>query len=139
MAAAFRRAQKLQEVHLPIRGRADEDAIRQAYGLLDRASSLSGDPAMKLKLDLLSDKISAYYVEQARKYFEKPMASGVGIGWLYLAEAEHYKSNLEAVKETMARYAPMYQLRSRLSVGVVLGNLLSDLLYCIIDPRIKIA
>jgi len=122
VAAAFRRAQKLQEVHLPIRGRADEDAIRQAYGLLDRASSLSGDPAMKLKLDLLSDKISAYYVEQARKYFEKPMASGVGIGWLYLAEAEHYKPNLEAVKETMARYAPMYQLRSRLSVGVVLRD-----------------
>src|SRR5204863_138269 len=55
-------------------------------------------------------------------YFEKPMASGVGIGWLYLAEAEHYKPNLEAVKETMARYAPMYQLRSRLSIGVVLRD-----------------
>ena len=77
---------------------------------------------MKLKLDMFSDKISSYYVEQARKYLEKPMASGVGIGWLYLAEAEHYKPNLEVVKEMMARYAPMYQLRSRLSIGVVLRD-----------------
>jgi hypothetical protein len=120
--AAFRRAQKLQEVHLPIRGRADEDAVRQAYELLDRASGLSGDPAMKLKLDLLSDKISAYYVEQAKRYLEKPSASGVGIGWLYLGEAEHYKPHMEAVKAAMARYAPAYQLRSRLSVGVVLRD-----------------
>ena len=122
VTAAFRKAQKLQEIHLPIRGRADEDAIRQAYDLLDRASRLSGDPAMKLKRDLLSDKISAYYVEQAQRYLSKPMGSGVGIGWLYLGEADHYKPNMGAVREAMARYAPAYQLRSRLSVGVVLRD-----------------
>ncbi|HEX4662819.1 MAG TPA: hypothetical protein VH196_00425, partial [Terriglobales bacterium] len=120
--AAFRKAQKLQEIHLPIRGRADEDAIRQAYELLDRASSLTGDPAMKLKRDLLSDKISAYYVEQAKRYLQKPMASGVGMGWLYLGEAEHYKPNLEPVREAMAQYGPAYQLRSRLSLGLVLRD-----------------
>jgi len=103
--AAFRRALKLQEIHLPIRGRADEDAIRQAYELLERASRLSGDPAMKLKRDMLSDKISAYYVEQAQRYLSKPMGSGVGMGWLYLGEAERYKPNMEAVREAMARYA----------------------------------
>jgi hypothetical protein len=120
--AAFRKAQKLQEIHIPIRGRADEDAIRQAYELLDRASSLSGDPAMKLKRDLLSDKISAYYVERAKRYLQKPMASGVGMGWLYLGEAEHYKPNLEPVREAMAQYGPAYQLRSRLSLGLVLRD-----------------
>jgi hypothetical protein len=51
--AASRRAQKLQEIHLPIRGRADEDAMRQACELLQHAGSLSSDPATKLKLDLL--------------------------------------------------------------------------------------
>ena len=122
VTAAFRRAQKLQEVHVPIRGRADEDAVRQAYDLLDRASRLGGDPAMKLKRDLLSDKISAYYVEQAQKYLSKPMGSGVGIGWLYLGEAEHYRPNMEVVRSAMARYASAYQLRSRLSVGVVLRD-----------------
>ena len=120
--AAFRKAQKLQEVHLPIRGRADEDAIRQAYDLLERASALNDDPAMKLKLDLLSDKISAYYFEQARKYLNKPSATGVGLGWLYLGEADHYKPNVDAVKEAMARYAPAYQLRSKLTLGVVLRD-----------------
>ena len=122
VTAAFRRAQKLQEIHVPIRGRADEDAVRQAYDLLERASSLSGDPAMKLKRDLLSDKISAYYVEQAQKYLSKPMGSGVGIGWLYLGEAERYKPNMGVVREAMARYATAYQLRSRLSMGVVLRD-----------------
>jgi len=120
--AAFRKAQKLQEIHVPIRGRADEDAVRQAYDLLERASRLSGDQAIRLKRDLLSDKISAYYVEQAQRYLSKPMGSGVGMGWLYLGEAEHYKPNMGAVREAMARYAPAYQLRSRLSVGVVLRD-----------------
>ncbi|HXB21037.1 MAG TPA: hypothetical protein VNV88_06640 [Candidatus Solibacter sp.] len=118
-AAAVRRAQKLQEVHLPIRGRADEDAVREAYGLLARAGSFGDDPAIRLKLELLSDKISAYYMDQAKRYLDKPMASGVGLGWLYLGEAQHYKPNLESVKDEMTRYASAYQLRAKLSVGVV--------------------
>jgi hypothetical protein len=77
---------------------------------------------MKLKRDLLSDKIGAYYVEQAKRYLQKPMASGVGIGWLYLGEAEHYKPNLGPVREAMAQYGPAYQLRSRLSLGLVLRD-----------------
>ncbi len=122
VASASRRAQKLQEIHIPIRGRADEDAVREAYDLLNRASSLSADPAMKLKLDLLSDKISSYYLGQARRYLEKPLGSGVGIGRLYLDEAQHYKPNLDAVKDEMARYTPAYQLRAQLSIGVVLRD-----------------
>ena len=50
------------------------------------------------------------------------MASGVGVGWLYLGEAEHYKPNLESVREAMAQYGPAYQLRSRLSLGLVLRD-----------------
>lgn len=121
-AAASRRAQKLQEIHIPIRGRADEDAILEAYGLLSSAAALTGEPAIKLRLDLLSDKISAYYLDQAKRYLDKPLGSGVGIGWLYLNEADHYTPNLPAIKDTMARYGPAYQLRSRLSVGVVLRD-----------------
>jgi tetratricopeptide (TPR) repeat protein len=118
-SAAVQRAQKLQQVHLPIRGRADEDAVREAYGLLARAGSLGDDPSIRLKLELLSDKISSYYMDQAKRYLEKPLASGVGLGWLYLGEAQHYKPNLETVKDEMTRYAPAYQLRARLSIGVV--------------------
>ncbi len=117
--AAVQRAQKLQQVHLPIRGRADEDAVREAYDLLARAGSLGDDPSIRLKLELLSDKISAYYMDQAKRYLEKPLASGVGLGWLYLGEAQHYKPSLETVKDEMTRYAPAYQLRAKLSIGVV--------------------
>lgn len=122
VAAASRRALKLQEIHLPIRGRADEDAVCQAYDLLNHASAISGDPALKLKFDMLSDKISAYYIEQARRYLDKPMGSGVGLGWMYLTEAQHYKPNLETAGDMMAKYSPAYQLHSRLSVGVLMRD-----------------
>lgn len=121
-AAAARRAQKLQEIHIPIHGRADEDAVLEAYELLTRAAAITGDPATKLRLDLLSDKISAYYLDQAKRYLDKPLGSGVGIGWLYLNQADHYTPHLPAVKDAMARYGPAYQLKSRLSVGVVLRD-----------------
>lgn len=120
--AASRRAQKLQEIHLPIRGRADEEAMRQAYELLQRAGAISNDPAIRLKLDLLSDKLGAYYLEQARRYLQKPIGSGVALGWLYLREAQRYEPNLDAVKDEMARYQAAYQLRGRLSIGVVVRD-----------------
>ena len=120
--AALRRAQKLQEIHIPIHGRADEDAAQEAYELLTSASAASGDPAIRLKLDLLSDKISAYYIDQGRRYLDKPQGSGVAIGWLYLVAAEHYKGSQSTVKDVMAQYEPAHQLRSRLSMGVVLRD-----------------
>ena len=117
--AALKRAQKLQETHLPIRGRADEDAIRRAYELLQRANALSGDNAVRLKLALLSDKIGAYYHDQALRYLGKPLGSGVGLGWLYLAEARRYNPDLDAVKDDMTKYSGDWQMRARLSIGVI--------------------
>jgi hypothetical protein len=123
VSAAAQRAQKLQEVHIPIKSRADEDAVREAYVLLDRASSLTGDPAITLKRDFLSTKISAYYVDQASRYLEKPSGSGAGVGWLYLKEAQRYGiTNLNDLKDQMARYASLYQRRARLSVGITLRD-----------------
>jgi hypothetical protein len=124
--AATRRAQRLQEVHVPIRGRADEDGVREAFELLDHASALTGDPAVKLKRDFLSGKISAYYIDQAKRYLDKPLGAGVGIGWLYLKEAQRYDANLgivkDQLKDLMATYTPVYQRRARLSVGIVLRD-----------------
>lgn len=120
--AAVQRAQTLQEVHVPIRGRADEDAVREAYRLLARASSLTDDHAIRLKRDLLSDRISSYYVAQAKRYLEKPMASGVGLGWCYLGEAQRYKQNLDTVKDEMTRYESAYQLRAKVSIGVIIRD-----------------
>ena len=118
VTAAVQRAQSLQEVHVPIKGRADEDAVRQAYDLLTRASSLSDDQSIRLKLDLLSDKISAYYLGEAKRYLEKPLASGVGLGWCYLGEAQRFKPNLGEAKDEMTRYKSAYQMRAKLSIAV---------------------
>jgi hypothetical protein len=121
--AAPRRAQKLQETHLPIRGRADEDAVREAFVLLDRASSLSGNPAITLKRDFLSSKISTYYLEQADRYLKKPSGAGAGVGWLYLQEAQRFGiTNLDTVNDQMARYRSLYQRRAHLSLGIAVRD-----------------
>jgi len=120
IAAAVRRAQKLQESHVPIKNPTDENAVLEAHVLWDRASSLSDDPAITVKRDFLSAKISAYYLEQANRYLQKASGSGTCVGWLYLKEAERYGiTNLDNLKDQMARYEPLYQRRAHLSVGIV--------------------
>ena len=123
VGAATRRAQLLQEVHLPIKGRADEDAVQQAYALLNRVSSLNGDPATTLKRDFLSSKISSYYLDEADQYLQKPSGSGAGIGCLYLKQAQRYAiTNVDAVKDQAAKYAALCRRRAGLSVGIVLRD-----------------
>jgi hypothetical protein len=123
VSAATRRAQSLQEAHIPIKSRADEDAVLEAYALWDRASSLSGDPAITVKRDFLSSKISAYYVDLANRYLQKPSGSGAGVGWLYLKQAQRYGiTNLDSLKDEMARYEPLYQRRAHLSIGIMLRD-----------------
>ena len=119
IAAATDKAHKLQQSHTPIKGRGDEDAVREAYAYLERLDTLSDDPDVKVRLDLLSDAISVYYVEVAKKYIDRPVASGVGLGWSYLGEASHYKPGLDTIRDEMAKASSTYQMRSKLSVGVV--------------------
>ncbi len=120
IGAAVRRAQKLQESHLPIKNPTDENAALEAYVLWDRASSLADDPAITVKRDFLSAKISAYYLDQAHRYLQKPSGSGAGVGWLYLKQAVRYGiTNLDSLKDEMARYEPVFQRESQLSVGIV--------------------
>jgi hypothetical protein len=119
IGAAVQRAQKLQESHVPIKNAADENAALEAFVLWDRASSLGDDPAITLKRDFLSAKISAYCLDQAHRYLQKASGAGAGIGWLYLKQAMRYGiTNLDSLKNEMARYEPQYQRRSQLSVGI---------------------
>jgi hypothetical protein len=123
IGAAVRRAQKLQEAHVPIKNPTDQNAVLEAYVLWDRASSLGDDPAITVKRDFLSSKISAYYLDQANRYLRKAGGSGAGIGWLYLKEAAHYGvTNVDSLKDQMARYEPIYQRRAQLSVGIMFGD-----------------
>lgn len=120
LGAAVKRAQKLQESHVPIKNPTDEKAALEAYVLWDRASSLGDDPAITVKRDFLSSKISAYNLDQASRYLQKAGGSGAGVGWLYLKEAARYGiTNADSLKDQMARYQPLYQQRAQLSVGIV--------------------
>lgn len=120
IGAAAQRAQKIQEAHVPIKSPTDENAALEAFVLWDRASSLGDDPAITLKRDFLSAKISAYYLDQAHRYLQKTAESGSCLGWLYLKQAARYGiTNVDSLKDEMARYEPLYQRRAQLSIGVV--------------------
>jgi hypothetical protein len=122
--AAIAKANDLEVAHVPIQNRADEDALRQAYSLLFRAARLGSDAQIAQdqiaqKLQQTGDAISAYYVGLASKYLSKPLSSGVGLGWSYLSEAALFTPNLDAIRDAMTSNTAAYQMRSRLSIGVV--------------------
>ena len=117
--AATKKAKELQDAHSPIHGRADEDAMRQAYEYLARASKLSDNPEIGLKQDLMADTIARYYVDVALKYLGKPLSSGVGVGWAFLNEAMQYRPNFDAIRDALTSTKAAYQMRSRLSIGVL--------------------
>jgi hypothetical protein len=123
LGAAVRQAQKLQQSHVPIKNTTDESAALEAYVLCDRSSSLSDDPAISVKRDFLSDKISDYYLDLANRYLQKPNGSGAGLGFLYLKQAVRYGiTNADNLKAERARYEPIYERRAQLSVGIVFGD-----------------
>jgi hypothetical protein len=118
--AASDAAKQIQQAHDPIRGLADEVEIVRAYGYLQKAYTLNNDPSLKDRVDDLADKLSDYYLTQAKVYMAKPLASGAGVAWSYLQKALQYKAaNLDAVRDAMTQWAAAYQMRSRLSIRVV--------------------
>jgi hypothetical protein len=119
VAAATKKGIELQSAHTPIRGREDENAVRQAYAYFERAGKLSDNPEIGLKLEVMADTISKYYVDVASRYLSKPLSSGVGLGFAYLNEATVYRPNLDVVRDAMTTNNAAYQMRARLSVGVV--------------------
>lgn len=118
--AASDAAKKLKDIHTPIQGRADEIGVQKAYDYLRRANALQPDEQnLKLRLDLISQTLSDYYVAQAKRYLEKPLGSGVGLAWLYLNEAQQYQSNRDDVRDERTKSSAIHNVRSTLSIKVV--------------------
>jgi hypothetical protein len=116
--AASDQAKKLQQVHSPIAGKIDLAAMRQAYSLLEKASNFGDDDNLKERLLLVSNGISEYYGKQAKAYLDKPLASGVGLGWYYLDQAQLYRPDSPEVRDEKTKNATFYRIRSHLSMGV---------------------
>lgn len=113
------KAKTLQMAHTPIRGTADEVGVLRAYDLLQSAYGLSDDDKnLKLRLDLVSQNLSDYYLQQARRYLQKPLGSGVGLGWLYLDQAQLFQPNRDDVRDERTKSSATYQMRSKLSIKV---------------------
>jgi hypothetical protein len=119
ITAASEAAMDLQQAHEPIRGLIDELEIERAYGYLKQANSMTDDPRMKDRQQDLADKLSEYFLAQAKKYKEKPLGSGAGLCWSYLDKALAYNaSNLGEVRDEQTLAAAAYQMRSSISIGV---------------------
>jgi tetratricopeptide (TPR) repeat protein len=112
-------AAKLKDAHVPIQGRTDEIFVQKAYNYLRAASTLRPDDQdLKLRLELISQTLSDYYVVQAKKYLDKPLGSGVGLAWMYLDEAQQYKSNRDDVRDERTKNTAIHNVRSTLSIKV---------------------
>jgi tetratricopeptide (TPR) repeat protein len=117
--SAVEEARKLHDAHIPIQGRMDEIGIEKAHDYLQRACSLQPeDQDLRLRLSVVDQTLSDYYVAQAKKYFDKPLGSGVGLAWLYLDEAQQYQPNRDDVRDERTKYAAAHNIRSKLSVKV---------------------
>ncbi len=120
VTSASDEAKKLKDAHTPIQGRADEIGVLKAYDYLRRASRLQpADQDLKLRLDLISQTLSDYYVAQAKRYLDKPLGSGVGLAWLYLNEAQQYQSNRDDIRDERTKNSAIHNVRSTLSIRVV--------------------
>lgn len=112
-------AKKLKDAHVPIQGRTDEIGVQKAYNYLQAASTLQPDDQdLKLRLDLIAQNLSDYYVVQAKKFLEKPLGSGVGLAWLYLDEAQQYQSNRGDIRDERTKNTAIHNVRSTLSIRV---------------------
>jgi hypothetical protein len=117
--AASDKAKTLQMAHTPIHGGADEVGVLRAYDLLGAAYGLSEDDKnLKLRLDLVSQNLSDYYLQEAKRYLQKPLGSGVGLGWLYLDQSQLFEPNREDVRDERTKSSAIYQMRSKLSIRV---------------------
>jgi hypothetical protein len=112
-------AKKQKEAHDPIQGKADEIGVQKAYDYLQHACALRPDDKdLQLRRDLISQTLSDYYVVQAKKFLDKPLGSGVGVAWLYLNEAQQYKSNRDDVRDERTKNNQIHNVRSTLSIRV---------------------
>jgi hypothetical protein len=111
------RAKTLSRVHVPIHGRVDEQNVRKAYDYLSSAAKLVDRPAITVNMDVLGDEIGRYYLAQAKRLLEKPMASGVGMGVLLLRQAERFKPDDQEIKNQIMKYSPQFDVRAKLSVA----------------------
>jgi len=114
------RANQLTRLHLPIKGKADEDAARQAFDYLQKASKFetADTEAVNVKLELVSDKISEYYLGQGLKSIEKPRGTGVALGYLLLLEGQRFKPDNENLRNAITKFAPEYDTRGKASIFV---------------------
>lgn len=109
-----------QKAHEPINGMSDEQGIQRAYGYLQRCYQITSDPTLQDRISLLAEDLSNYYLQQGKRYSEKPDGSGANIGWTYLGEALQYKSttNLGLINDERSTMRAAHMLKSRLSVKV---------------------
>jgi hypothetical protein len=117
--SASQEAKNLRQVHNPIHGLADEIAIENACTYLQSAYELSGNDSYRDRMGLLGNDLSAYLLNEAKRYLAKPAGSGTELGWTYLSEALPYKAkNLDAVRDAMTSVASTHAMRSKLSIRV---------------------
>jgi hypothetical protein len=116
--SAVRAAKDLQKAHDPIRGLGDEIGMEKAYDYLQRAYELSKVDSYQDTMGILGDDLSAYFVDQAKRYLDKPAGSGTEMGWTYLDEALSFEPSNQTAHDAKVAAAPAHAMHSKISIRV---------------------
>jgi hypothetical protein len=118
--AAEKEAKDKQKAHEPINGLVDEVGIQIAYGYMQRCYKLTGNPDYRDRVAVLADDLSGYYLQQGKRYTEKPDGTGANVGWTYLSEALQYRlaTNSSAAHDAQTTALQEHLLKEKLSVRV---------------------
>jgi tetratricopeptide (TPR) repeat protein len=116
--SAVRAAKDLQKAHDPIRGLGDEIGMEKAYDYLQRAYDLSKVDSYQDTMLLLGNDLSAYFVDQAKRYLDKPAGSGTEMGWTYLDEALSFEPSNQTAHDAKVAAAPAHAMHSKISIRV---------------------
>jgi hypothetical protein len=116
--AAMKAAKDQQTAHLPIRGLADEIGIEKAYAWLIRIHELTKDDSYSNTIGTLGDNLSAYLVDLAKHYLDKPSGSGTELGWTYIEKALYYKPSNQDAHDAKVAATPAHAMHSKISIRV---------------------
>ena len=116
--AASKAAKDQQTEHFPIRGLADEIGIEKAYTWLNRVHELTKDESYSATISTLGDNLSAYFLDQAKRFFDKPSGSATELGWTYLGKALYYKPSNQDAHDAKVAATPAHAMHSKISIRV---------------------
>lgn len=110
---------KLEELHTPLRGPADEKVLLKAYSQLNRLRQFEPTPSIAVMRDRLSFHLADYYLQRSQDVAERGGDHLAALSLAYLQQARHFSPDRSVPAEySLQRNRLEDQLRTDLTLTV---------------------